>query len=231
VALRNGGSDMATLATRDLKIGNIIDKTLGVLERSAVPVLIFVVVLSALTAPISYFAVGSTAFLRVIGGELLKIVAGIVCSYFLLVPMLRRAGFPPRPDDDAMLPFVGLSIISSLGIMLGMLAIILPGLFVMARWSIAQPLLVVRGTGMMASLSESWERTKGNEFQIIVAVLALALLPVALIIGASVVFEQADPVRIIAVQLVGSAMSAVFLAMGVALYGLIVTEASTPSAH
>ena len=52
---------MATLATRDLKIGRIIDKTLGVLERNVVPVLIFVVVLSALTAPISYFAVGSTA--------------------------------------------------------------------------------------------------------------------------------------------------------------------------
>jgi hypothetical protein len=213
---------MATLATRDLKIGKIVEKTLEVLERSTVPVLLFVLVLSALTAPISYFAVGSTAFLRVMGGELLKIAAGVVCSYFLLVPMLRREGFPPRSDDDAFLPFIGLSIISTLGFMLGMIAIILPGLFVMARWSIAQPLLVVRGTGMMASLAESWERTKGNEFQIIVVVLVLALLPVALIIGASVMFEQADPVRVIATQVVGSAMSAVFLAMGVALYALIV---------
>ena len=42
----------------------------------------------------------------------------------------------------------------------------------MARWSIAQPLLVARGDGVMAALGESWERTKDKEFQILGAALS-----------------------------------------------------------
>ena len=182
---------MAIAAPRDLKIGKIIDKTLGVIERTALPALIFVIVVTALCAPISWFTVGSLSASRLAGGELLKAVIGIVAAYFLIVPMLRRAGLHTRSDADAFLPFIGLSVLSALGVLLGFIAFIIPGLFVMARWSIAQPLLVGQGTGVMESLGESWERTRGNEFSIIIAALALALAPIVVMI-ATAVGEQRD---------------------------------------
>ena len=212
---------MAIAAPRDLKIGKIIDKTLGVIERTALPALIFVIVVTALCAPISWFTVGSLSASRLAGGELLKAVIGIVAAYFLIVPMLRRAGLHTRSDADAFLPFIGLSVLSALGVLLGFIAFIIPGLFVMARWSIAQPLLVGRGTGVMESLGESWERTRGNEFSIIIAALALALAPIVVMIATAVFFEETSPVRIVVTQLASSAMSAIFLGMGVAIYGLM----------
>ena len=212
---------MAIAAPRDLKIGKIIDKTLGVIERTALPALIFVIVVTALCAPISWFTVGSLSASRLAGGELLKAVIGIVAAYFLIVPMLRRAGLHTRSDADAFLPFIGLSVLSALGVLLGFIAFIIPGLFVMARWSIAQPLLVGQGTGVMESLGESWERTRGNEFSIIVAALALALAPIVVMIATAVFFEETSPVRIVVTQLASSAMSAIFLGMGVAIYGLM----------
>ena len=212
---------MAIAAPRDLKIGKIIDKTLGVVERTALPALIFVIVVTALCAPITWFTVGSLSPSRLAGGELLKAVIGIVAAYFLIVPMLRRAGLHTRSDADAFLPFIGLSVLSALGVLLGFIAFIIPGLFVMARWSIAQPLLVGRGTGVMESLGESWERTRGNEFSIIVAALALALAPIVVMIATAVFFEDSNPVRIVVTQLASSAMSAIFLGMGVAIYGLM----------
>ena len=212
---------MAIAAPRDLKIGKIIDKTLGVVERTAFPALIFVIVVTALCAPISWFTVGSLSASRLAGGELLKAVIGIVAAYFLIVPMLRRAGLHTRSDADAFLPFIGLSVLSALGVLLGFIAFIIPGLFVMARWSIAQPLLVGQGTGVMESLGESWERTRGNEFSIIIAALALALAPIVVMIATAVFFEETSPVRIGVTQLASSAMSAIFLGMGVAIYGLM----------
>ena len=212
---------MAIAAPRDLKIGKIIDKTLGVVERTALPALIFVIVVTALCAPISWFTVGSLSASRLAGGELLKAVIGIVAAYFLIVPMLRRAGLHTRSDADAFLPFIGLSVLSALGVLLGFIAFIIPGLFVMARWSIAQPLLVGQGTGVMESLGESWERTRGNEFSIIIAALALALAPIVVMIATAVFFEETSPVRIVVTQLASSAMSAIFLGMGVAIYGLM----------
>ncbi|HYD23901.1 MAG TPA: hypothetical protein VEB68_03830 [Croceibacterium sp.] len=223
---------MATLPARAVKVGKIIDKALGVVERAAVPALIFVAVVTVLCASISYFTVGSTSFTRIAGAEVLKSAIGVVCGYFLLVAMVRRTGLYARADDDAFLPFIGLSLLSTLGVMLGMIAFILPGLFIMARWSIAQPLLVAGGRGVMPALGESWERTKGLEFQIIGAALVLLIPVIVITIGVSAFFEQGDPVRIVVSQIASSGTSAVFLAMGVALYGMMVgpaQPAATPA--
>ena len=217
---------MASLATRELKIGKIVDKTLGVLERCALPAALFVVVVTALSVAISYLTFGSTSVMRLLGGEFLKSAIGIVGSYFLLIQMVRRTGLRSRTDEEAFLPFIGLSLLSALGVMLGMIAFVIPGLFVMARWSIAQPLLIASGTGVMASLRESWERTRGNEFQIIVAGLALVVLLMAVGIASAVLFEQGDPVRMALSQLASTASSVVLLAMGVALYGIMLGSAA-----
>ena len=222
---------MAISPARELKIGKIIDKTLGVLEVSAMPAAIFVLVLTAASLPITYVSVISKAPLTAAGGQLLQTVVGIVCSYFLLVVMVRRTGLQSRTGEDVFLPYIGLSILSALAVMLGVLALILPGLFLMVRWSIAQPVLLARGGGVMASLGESWERTRGNEFPIFVAALALLVPALAVIIAVSVFFEETSLVRMAVSQIASSAISAIFLAMGVALYGLIVgaSEAGVPS--
>jgi hypothetical protein len=223
---------MAIPAPRELKIGTIVDKTLGVLEINAVPALIYVLVLTAVSVPITYASVGSTAPLQLAGGQLLRNAISIVCGYFLLVAMLRRTGLQSQTGGDTLLPFIGQSIIASLAVLVGMIALIIPGLFLMARWSIAQPLLVARGDGVMASLGESWDRTKGNELSIFTAAVAVVLLPIVVIIATGVFFGQENLAGIVIAQLATSALSLILLAMGVALYGLIVGRdgATAPSA-
>ncbi len=223
---------MAISPARDLKIGKIIDKTLGVLELSAVPALIFLLALTAASLPITYVSVVSKAPLTAAGGQLLQSVVGIVCSYFLLIAMMRRTGLQSATSEDVFLSYVGMSILSALAVMLGIIALVIPGLFLMVRWSIAQPVIVARGGGVMASLGESWERTRGNEFPIFVAALAALVPLIAVIIAVGAFFEEGNLVGMVISQIASSGITAVFLAMGVALYGLIVggtSEASVPS--
>lgn len=217
---------MAIPAPRDLKIGKIIDKTLAVLELNMVPALIFVAALTAANLPITYTSVGSLDPLKLAGGQLLGSLIGFVCGYFLLVAMLRRTGLLSRTEGDVFLPYLGMSILAGLAVLLGLVAIILPGLFLMARWIIAGPLLVGRGDGVMKALGESWSRTRGNELSIIGAALALVVLPVAVIIAARMFFEETDLIGMAVSQLAGSGISVVLTAMGVALYGMIVGGAS-----
>jgi len=215
---------MATLPSRGLTAGKIIDKTLGVLELNAVPAALFVVALTALSVPVTWWGVGSLQPMRILGGQLLVAAAGVVCAYFLLVAALRRTGLYARTGGDAFLPYIGLSLLYTLGVMAGFIVIILPGLFIMARWSIAQPLLVGGGRGVMAALGESWERTKDREFQILGAWLALIVLPVIVLIGARALFGQEALTGIIVSQLASSTLSVVSLAWNVAIYGLIVSR-------
>jgi hypothetical protein len=216
---------MAIPAPRKLNVGKIVDKTLGVLEVNAVPALIYVLVLTAASVPITYASVGSTEVLPLLGGQLLRSAIGIVCGYFLLVAMIRRTGLQSR-TEDVFIAYLGLMILYSLGVMLGFIAIILPGIFLLLRWSIAQPTLVARGTGIKAALGESWDRTNGHEITIFLAALAMLLLPIAVMIAVGAFFEQGNLVRMIVSELATSAISLIFLSMGVALYGLIVGQES-----
>jgi len=205
---------------RQLKIGTIIDKTLGVVEYSAAAVAIYVAGLTLANAVIKYFTV-TMGPLEQLGASLAQFVVGITAAYLLLDAMVRRTGLRSRADEDMFFAFFALSILYILGLFAGLIALVLPGLVIMARWSIAQPLMIARGDGAMKALGESWERTKGNEFQIIVAVLALYVVPIAIVIACSLMFDPADPIGIGVSQLASSAVSALGLAMGVALYGLM----------
>jgi len=213
---------MATVAPRELKIGAIIDKTLAVLERAAVPALIYFAALTVINGAITYFTLAMIAPLQALAIGLLKMVVGIVAGYLLLDAMVRKTGLRSGKGEDVFLTFFGLSLLSGLAVLVGFVLLIIPGLFLIARWSIAQPLVVARGDGVMQAFGESWARTRGNEFQILIAMLALFAVFLAIVIAATVLFEKTDIVGIVIGQVGSSAMSAVSLALGVALYGLIV---------
>lgn len=205
---------------RQLKVGTIIDKTLGVIEHSVAPVAIYVAGLTIVTAAIKYFTATMTRPAELAGVGLVQFVVSLAAAYFVLDAMLQKTGLRTR-REDVFFAYFGLSILYTLGVAAGLFVIILPGLVIMARWALAQPMMIARGDGIMQALGGSWERTKGNEFQIIAAVLALYIVPVALLIASSVWFGQTDPVGIVLSQLLSCAMSVLGLAMGVALYGLM----------
>jgi hypothetical protein len=213
---------METVAPpRQLKIGTIIDKTLGVMEHSIAPAAIYVVGITIVNAAVKYLTLGSTRPLELVGSAVVQFVVGITAAYLLLNAMLEKTGLRTRGAEDVFFAYFALSILYTLGVMAGFIAIVLPGLVIMARWSLAQPMMLARGDGVMQALGGSWERTKGNEFQIIVAVLALFVVPVAAIIASSVMFGQESLTGIIVSQLFSSATSALGAAMGVALFGLM----------
>ncbi len=147
----------------------------------------------------------------------------MVAAYQLLEVLLRRTGNRPAGGDDLFLAYCVLSVLYTLGVMAGFIMLILPGLFFMARWIIAQPLLLSRRAGgAIASLKESWVRTSGSEFPILVAMLALVFALIAISALAGYLYEKSDPVGIAISQLAASAMSAVSLSMGVAIFQEIV---------
>ena len=212
---------MAIAAHRELKIGTIIDKALAVLERTATPALIFFVALTAVNFVIKYFTANASP-LSQLAAVPLQIVIAVFFSYQLLKTMIDRTGLRSRGDKDVFLPYFGLTVLYGLAVLVGFFLLILPALFLIARWSLAQPLVVARGDGVMKAFGESWEKTSGNEFQIIVAALLLVLVPQILSVVAGAMFAKDSLLGIGLSQALGSLGSVMGMAMGVALYGMII---------
>lgn len=207
---------------RSLKIGTIVEKTLAVIELNLMPVLAFVAGLAAVNGVVTWLTLDMLRLTDQLVLSFTGIVVGIVATYFLLDAVVRRTGLRSRTGGDAFVPFCLMSILATLGVFGGFILLVIPGLVIMARWMLAGTLVVARGDGARQALGESWERTSGAEFAILIALLALLIVPIAVVIACAVLFDPADPVGIGASQIASSAMSAVIQAMGVALYGLIV---------
>lgn len=210
--------------SRELKTGKVIEGTFDVVERSAVPAAIFVVIMALANGAIAYFGVDYSSVPQQLAQTVIAFIVAIIAAYLLFDAMLRKSGFIREDADDVILPYAGLSILYSIAVGIGFLLIIFPGLYFMSRWSVAQPVLIAQGKGVIASMKDSWERTRGSEFAILVAVLVLVVLPgvASMLIGTQ--FEPDNLIGISVTQGLSAVASMLGIAMGVALYKLIVFD-------
>jgi hypothetical protein len=74
---------------------------------------------------------------------------------------------------------IGLAILQYLGIVIGILLFIVPGVMLLARWIAALPACVAEGLGPLASLRRSAELTKGHRWKIF-GILLLVFLGAAI---------------------------------------------------
>jgi uncharacterized membrane protein len=96
---------------------------------------------------------------------------------------------------DRLLPGVLVSIVLYLGVIVGTLLLIIPGIIVGLGWSMVIPLVADTTTGPGEMLSESWNATKGQRGQLVlfflascgVAILGLLALGVGLLVALPVI--------------------------------------------
>jgi hypothetical protein len=94
---------------------------------------------------------------------------------FLVVGEGRRAELTDclRVGVSKALPVLGLSILWMLGVWLGTILLIVPGIIVMTMWSVCIPLLVSGETGVFGSFGRSRALTKGFRLKIFAILLLL----------------------------------------------------------
>jgi hypothetical protein len=78
------------------------------------------------------------------------------------------------------LAFVGLAALLIFPIMLGLAALLLPGLFLVSRWIAAPAFIVARGEGVFAAVGASWAAVGGRTVRVMGAIVVLALIVVAI---------------------------------------------------
>lgn len=225
---------MATRPNRTLKIGEIIDKTVGVVSLSGVPVLAFVLVVGGLSAALDIMAQQmavpgviptSGMLVRTLAVFVLLMIVAFIGSYLMVEAMLKRTGLMTYAGDKRILAFVGMSLLSGLAVGAGFLLLIFPGLFFMARWSIAGPMLIGRGERITASLGKSWEATKGQEFPIVVSSLLIILVFYGIAYAPTFIVGQPTPPLLSVIsRMISTAGTATSAAMGVAIYGILSTR-------
>src|SRR5262249_54450230 len=79
---------------------------------------------------------------------------------------------------------LGVGLVAYVGILVGVILLIVPGIIVLCMWAVSLPIATVERTGVFGSLSRSSPLTRGRRWR----VLGTILLPVVIIAAVSLAF-------------------------------------------
>ncbi len=225
---------------RDLNFGDVVGGTLDTLLENGRAAIIYLVVFTTVGSSLQLLATefpfgpaNENALLGAVQGAIglgagiagiVIFVLAIIGQYLLWEAMLSRPSLQVGLPRRRYLAFLGLLIISGIGTAIGFVFLIVPGLIILARWSIAPALLIKERQGITEALENSWNTIKGRTSPIVWAVLAgvvgLGLLSGA--VGGSVVFMggsiETNPMSIIFEQAVSDFGTLLSVSLGVFLY-------------
>jgi hypothetical protein len=97
-------------------------------------------------------------------------IGTLIASYLVILTVLRRESL--IEDEGSFGSYFGASFLSGIGMLLGLILLIVPGLFLLARWSIASTLTITRHLGARDALKESWDMTQDSTWILIGVYLA-----------------------------------------------------------
>jgi hypothetical protein len=168
-------------------IGDVFERTFSILGRNFVP---FFLLSAVATLPyLAFYWIQSAAPLaptRPGAAMALPFIIGFVLKMFTQAVILHAAfqdlrGRPISINDSfrvgfaRFLPIVGLIILEGLGIVLGSILLVVPGIILMLMWYLALPACVVEQLGPVKSLSRSAELTKGHRWKILGLILVVGI--------------------------------------------------------
>ena len=171
------------MATDKLKPGDVIGSALEI-YGAQVWVLI--------PAAIAVFAILAVARVVFTGAAvaLVSILSIVLTTFYqgMVVELVRDVQDGRRDSSvgqlfgsvaPIVLPLIGLSLVVGLGVGVGFVLWIVPGIYLMTIWAVAAPAFVIERRGVFAAIGRSRELVKGHGWQVlgvIAVILVLALL-------------------------------------------------------
>ncbi len=176
-----------TQSENSIDVGGVISKTLEIYVDQAsvlLPASAVVFVISGILGAALLAASPALVLLSVIISFVATyLFTGMVVQLVADVQDGRRDSSPGQLLQAAV-PVLGqlmlLAIVAGIGIAIGFVLIIVPGLILMTWWAVAAPVVVLERPGVFAALRRSRELVRGNAWQVF-GVLMVLVIGVALV--------------------------------------------------
>jgi hypothetical protein len=129
------------------------------------------------------------------------------------------------------LPLIGFGILAGIGIAIGFVLLVIPGLILLTFWSVGAPAIVVEGVGPIEAFGRSWQLVRGQAWSVFGVLLLVFLIVVIAeaILGA--IGAAIGVAGFIVAAIIAAAITAPIYALAVSvLYFDLAGAGTTPAA-
>jgi hypothetical protein len=201
---------------RKLDVGGTLSQAFSIYGSQAGVLIPLALVLFLIVAIVNGIAAGSLVLLPI--GLAVSIIAatlytGMVVSLVSDVQDGRRdysVGDLVNSAAPVILPLIGAGLLAGIGIGIGFLLFVVPGLFLMTIWAVIAPVIVLERTGILQAFGRSRELVRGDGwrvFGVIVSVVIIVFV-VRAILGAIAVGIDDSALARIVFDWIGSSLTA-----------------------
>jgi uncharacterized membrane protein len=184
---------------RRMSIGRVFQRAFSAITLNPVVVLGLALCVGALPALLMTYlfvqsgmtmtpgvAPSAASFNRLLGATFISSIVSLVIAA-LVQGALTRATVSANEGKRAtfgeslstairvVLPLIGLSILFAIGIGIGFILLLVPGIILLLMWSVAVPALVIERQGVFAAFGRSAQLTKGAKWKILGLFLVMAV--------------------------------------------------------
>lgn len=179
--------EAASPPAKEIRAGEVIGEAFAIYRDNAAPLL--------LAAAAVFIVVGVVAaLLESTGGFFLFLLATAIhiagnALYTGFVVKLVEDVRDGRRDDTvgdlfsaaapAILPLIGFGILFAIGVTIGFLLLIVPGLILITFWSVGAPAIVVERLGPIGAFGRSWRLVRGQAWSVFATLLLVLLIVIA----------------------------------------------------
>ena len=167
--------DQTTTAAE--QAGAILREAVRLITASPLAVLLYLALLIGAGTLVDTRNLGS-------GADFAMLVVDIGATFALTMILIVEGVPGGRQGGNGFGTYFGLSFLTGFAIGLGLLALVVPGLYLWARWAPAYGYALAEGMDVSTAMSASWEATRGRTFPILFAM----LVPFAVTIAGTLIF-------------------------------------------
>ncbi|HEX8238497.1 MAG TPA: hypothetical protein VF574_02030 [Allosphingosinicella sp.] len=120
-----------------------------------------------------------------------SIIANLILQYEISAALLSHYDLlDPHASGRRLGALLGLNLLSGIGIVFGLILLIVPGIYLIVRWSAAVPALISEGADVTQSLTRSSEAVEGRFWHVFAAIALLWTLPIVAVLASALVPED-----------------------------------------
>lgn len=110
-------------------------------------------------------------------GSIGSAIITIVGQSVMIRRHLQRAGISSAASlaDGRYIAVFGISFLTGLGILAGIILLVIPGLFLAARWFLSVPAMFAENSGVTEGIGSSWRASEAHFFQLLTLMLLTAV--------------------------------------------------------